>query len=67
MGKAFEEKQKSRLSDTERVQDFQRKLYHKAKRELKSQKVSKLYRRYGFEGIVNRFGMIDPSRYIYQK
>lgn len=33
----------------------------------KSQKVSKLYRRYGFDGIVNRFGMIDPSQYIYQK
>ena len=33
----------------------------------KSQRVSKLYRRYGFDGIVNRFGMIDPSKYIYQK
>ncbi len=33
----------------------------------KSQKVSKLYRRYGFDGIVTHFGMIDPSKYIYQK
>jgi RNA-directed DNA polymerase len=33
----------------------------------KSQRVSKLYRRYGFDGIVKRFGMIDPSKFIYQE
>jgi RNA-directed DNA polymerase len=33
----------------------------------KSQRVSKLYSRYGFDGIVNRYGMIDPSKFIYQK
>ena len=33
----------------------------------KSQRVSKLYSRYGFEAIVNRYGMIDPSKFIYQK
>lgn len=34
--------------------------------ERKSQKVSKLYRRYGFEGMVKKYGLIDPSKYIYQ-
>ena len=33
----------------------------------KSQKVSKLYRRYGFDGMVSRFGLIDPEKYIYQE
>jgi len=33
----------------------------------KSQRVSKLYCRYGFDGIVNRYGMIDPSKFIYRK
>lgn len=33
----------------------------------KSQRVSKLYSRYGFEAIVNHYGMIDPSKFIYQK
>ena len=33
----------------------------------KSQKVSKLYRRYGFDGLVSRFGLIDPEKYIYQQ
>lgn len=32
----------------------------------KSQKVSKLYRRYGFDGMVKKYGLIDPSKYIYQ-
>lgn len=32
----------------------------------KSQKVSKLYRRYGFEGMVKKYGLIDPSKFIYQ-
>jgi RNA-directed DNA polymerase len=33
----------------------------------KSQRVSKLYSRYGFDGIVNCYGLIDPSKFIYQK
>jgi len=33
----------------------------------KSQRVSKLYSRYGFEAIVNHYGLIDPSKFIYQK
>lgn len=32
----------------------------------KSQKVSKLYRRYGFDGMVKKYGLIDPTKYIYQ-
>lgn len=32
----------------------------------KSQRVSKLYSRYGFEAIVNRYGLMDPSKFIYQ-
>ena len=32
----------------------------------KSQKVSKLYRRYGFDGMVRKYGLIDPTKYIYQ-
>jgi len=32
----------------------------------KSQTVSKLYRRYGFDGMVKKYGLIDPAKYIYQ-
>lgn len=67
MSETLQKERKSPLSDKERVRDFQRKLYQKAKREPKSQRVSKLYSRYGFDGIVNRYGLIDPSTYIYQK
>lgn len=33
----------------------------------KSQRSSKLYRQHGFDGIVKQFGLVDPSKYIYQK
>jgi group II intron reverse transcriptase/maturase len=33
----------------------------------KSQRINKLYSRYGFEAIVNHYGMIDPSKFIYLK
>jgi len=32
----------------------------------KSQTVSKLYRRYGFDEMVKKYGLIDPAKYIYQ-
>ncbi len=52
------------MSDEERVRDFQRKLYQKAKQERKkSQRKSKLYGYRAFEKLVNLYGLIDPTKY----
>jgi len=61
-------KRKSQMSDKERIQDFQRKLYRKAKQEQefkrKSQRASRLYRRKVFEELVSRCGLIDPTKML---
>jgi hypothetical protein len=58
---SLQTKRKSQMSDKERIQDFQRKLYRKAKQE-KSQRASRLYRRNVFEVLVSRCGLIDPTK-----
>ncbi len=50
------------MSDKERIRDFQRKLYRKAKQE-KSQRKSKLCNQGAFDKLVKKYGMTDPSKY----
>ena len=69
----LQKKSKSQMSDEERVRDFQRKIYLKAKQDRdfrfyvlyrrKSQRKCKLYRHKAFEVLVDKYNLIDPSKY----
>ena len=62
-------KKKSEMSDAERVFSLQCKLYQKAKQEKrykykrKSQRKCRLYGQKAFEVLVERYGLIDPTKY----
>lgn len=52
------------MSDDERVRDFQRKLYRKAKQERKSQRKCKLYKKNAFNVLRDKYSLIDPTKYF---
>ncbi len=61
MTTSLEKERTSQKSDGEKIRDFQRKIYLKAKQE-KSQRKSKLYRQGAFEVLVEKYGLIDPTK-----
>jgi hypothetical protein len=62
-------RRRSEIPDTERVSLLQKKLYQKAKQERgynrKSQRICRLYGQKAFDVLVTKFGLIDPSKYVY--
>ena len=51
------------MTDAERVQDFQRKLYLKAKQDRKSQRKCKFSHQGAFGVLVSKYGLKDPGKY----
>ena len=70
MDENLQKKHKSQMSDFERIRDFQRKLYLRAKQDKtfrfykrKSQRKSKLYRQNAFVVLTEKYGLVDPTKY----
>lgn len=66
LGEALEKKRKSQMSDEERVRDFQRKLYRKAKQEesyKKSQRKSRLCNQGAYKTLMDKFGLIKVTNW----
>ena len=58
-------RRRGQIPDAERLSILHEKLYQKAKQDRKSQRKSRLYRHNAFDVLVTKFGLIDPTKFVY--